>query len=92
MITGYGIKTPGDFKKFPLHGVSIVDSHTLSNSVAESLGLCGTAFTVTTGCSASLDAILIGKQLLESGSVDACIVGGTDAPLGQWTINGFKKI
>ena len=26
------------------------------------------------------------------GRVDACIVGGTDAPLGQWTINGFKKV
>ncbi|KOS67793.1 hypothetical protein AEA09_03955 [Lysinibacillus contaminans] len=81
-----------DLKKFPIHGVSIVDTHTLSGSVAEAIGLSGTAFTVTTGCTASLDAVLIGKQLLESGSVDACIVGGTDAPLGQWTINGFKKI
>ncbi|MEB2299595.1 beta-ketoacyl synthase [Lysinibacillus xylanilyticus] len=81
-----------DFKKFPIHGVSIVDTHTLSGSVAEALGTCGTAFTVTTGCTASIDAVMIGKQLLESGSVDACIVGGTDAPLGQWTINGFKKI
>ena len=30
--------------------------------------------------------------MLESGSVDACVVGGADAPLGKWTINGFKKI
>ncbi len=81
-----------DLRKFPIHGVSLVDTHTLSSSVAEAIGSCGSAFTVTTGCSASLDAILIGKQLLESGSVDACIVGGTEAPLGQWTINGFKKI
>lgn len=81
-----------DLKKFPVHGVSIVDTHTLSGSVAEAIGTCGTAFTVTTGCTASIDAVLIGKQLLETGSVDACIVGGTDAPLGQWTINGFKKI
>ncbi|MGE7690087.1 beta-ketoacyl synthase N-terminal-like domain-containing protein [Lysinibacillus sp. NPDC097214] len=81
-----------DLKKFPIHGVSIVDTHTLSGSVAEAIGTCGTAFTVTTGCTASIDAVMIGKQLLETGSVDACIVGGTDAPLGQWTINGFKKI
>ena len=81
-----------DLKKFPIHGVSIVDSHTLSASVAEAIGACGTALTVTTGCTASIDAVMIGKQLLESGSVDACIVGGTDAPLGQWTINGFKKL
>lgn len=81
-----------DLKKFPIHGVSIVDSHTLSASVAEAIGASGTALTVTTGCTASIDAVMIGKQLLESGSVDACIVGGTDAPLGQWTINGFKKL
>lgn len=80
-----------DLKKFPIHGVSIVDTHTLSASVAEAIGTYGTALTVTTGCTASMDAVLIGKNLLESGSVDACIVGGTDAPLGQWTINGFKK-
>lgn len=81
-----------DLKKFPIHGVSIVDTHTLSSSVAEAIGLCGTAFTITTGCTSSIDAVLIGKQLLESGIVDACIVGGSDAPLGQWTINGFKKL
>ena len=81
-----------DLRKFPIHGVALVDTHTLSSSVAEAIGSCGSAFTVTTGCSASLDAILIGKQLLQSGSVDACIVGGTEAPLGQWTINGFKKL
>ncbi|MEK4627394.1 beta-ketoacyl synthase N-terminal-like domain-containing protein [Solibacillus sp. FSL R7-0682] len=81
-----------NLKTFPIHGVSLVDSHTFSNSVAEALGLRGTAFTITTGCTASLDAILIAKQLLEAGSVDACIVGGADVPLGQWTINGFKKI
>ncbi len=81
-----------DLRKFPIHGVALVDTHTLSSSVAEAIGSCGSAFTVTTGCSASLDAILIGKQLLQSGSVDACIVGGTEAPLYQWTINGFKKL
>ncbi|MCM3388858.1 hypothetical protein M3649_12010 [Ureibacillus chungkukjangi] len=81
-----------DFKKFPIQGVSIVDTHTLSSSVAEAIGLNGPAFTLTTGCTASLDAVSFGKLLLESGSVDACIVGGSDAPLGQWTIHGFKKI
>lgn len=81
-----------DLRKTPIQGVSYADTHTLSGSVAEVIGSCGPAFTLTTGCTASLDAVSIGKLLLESGSVDACIVGGTDAPLGQWTINGFKKI
>ena len=81
-----------ELKTTPLQGVSFADTHTLSSSIAEAIGLNGPAFTLTTGCTASIDAVSIGKLLLESGSVDACIVGGTDAPLGHWTINGFKKL
>ncbi|MFC7686547.1 beta-ketoacyl synthase N-terminal-like domain-containing protein [Ureibacillus sp. GCM10028918] len=81
-----------DIKTTPIQGVSYADTHTLSGSVAEAVGLCGPAFTLTNGCTASLDAVSMGKLLLESGTVDACIVGGSDAPIGQWTINGFKKL
>jgi 3-oxoacyl-(acyl-carrier-protein) synthase len=80
-----------DLKKYPLQGVSIVDTHTLSASVAEHIGIKGPTFTLTTGCTASIDAILMAKLLLQSGQVDACVVGGADAPLGQWSINGFTK-
>lgn len=79
-------------KTCPIQGVAIADIHTVSESVASAIGLCGTTLTITTGCTASLDSISIGKLLLDSGSVDACIVGGSDAPIGQWTINGFKKL
>lgn len=81
-----------DLKTTPIHGVSYADAHTVSGSVAEMIGACGPAFTLSTGCTASLDAVAMGKMLLENGSIDACIVGGTDAPLGQWTRNGFKKV
>jgi 3-oxoacyl-(acyl-carrier-protein) synthase len=80
-----------DLKKYPIHGISIVDTHTLSSAVAAHVGLRGPAFTLTTGCTASLDAVVLAKLLLESGQVNACIIGGTDAPLGQWSINGFIK-
>lgn len=81
-----------DLKTTPLHGVACADAHTVSNSVSELIGSCGPSYTISTGCTASLDAISIGKLLIESGTIDACIVGGADAPLGQWTINGFNKI
>lgn len=80
-----------NLRKFPLQGVSFVDTHTLSASVSEHIGARGPAFTLTTGCTASIDTVLVAKLLLESGQVDACVVGGTDAPLGQWSINGFSK-
>ena len=85
-------KVAFQLKSMPIQAVSWVDTHTLSESVAQAIGSCGPSFTLTTGCTASIDATLMGKLLLESGSVDACIVGGTDAPLGKWTINGFKNI
>ncbi|MEI5909140.1 beta-ketoacyl synthase N-terminal-like domain-containing protein [Bacillus spongiae] len=81
-----------NLKKFPIHGVSLVDTHTLSATVSEHIGARGPTFTLTTGCTSSIDTMLLGKQLLRSGQIDACIVGGTDAPLGQWSINGFSKI
>ncbi|BCB05799.1 beta-ketoacyl synthase N-terminal-like domain-containing protein [Bacillus sp. KH172YL63] len=80
-----------DLKKYPIHGISLVDTHTLSAAVAQHIGTKGPAYTIMTGCTAGLDAVLLGKMMLESGQVDACIVGGTDAPLGQWSINGFTK-
>lgn len=79
-------------KTMPIQAVSWVDTHTLSESVAQAIGSCGPSFTLTTGCTASIDAALMGKLLLETGSADACIIGGTDAPLSKWTINGFKKL
>jgi len=81
-----------NLKTMPIQAISWVDSHTLSESIAEALGLNGPSFTLTTGCTASIDAAMMGKLLLESGTVDACIIGGTDAPLCQWTINSFQKL
>lgn len=79
-------------KMMPLHGIALVDAHTLSNAVCEAIGANGTSFTIMTGCTASIDALLVGQQLIQSGMVDICLVGGADAPLNDWTKNGFKKI
>jgi 3-oxoacyl-[acyl-carrier-protein] synthase II len=41
--------------------------------------LHGPSLTVTTACASTLDALGLGMQLIRSGSVDAVIVGGTEA-------------
>ena len=46
---------------FPFMGFHSVDTHTLSDSVAEAIGSCGPSFTLTTGCTASIDASIDGK-------------------------------
>ncbi|WP_052353857.1 beta-ketoacyl synthase N-terminal-like domain-containing protein [Neobacillus jeddahensis] len=80
-----------NLKKIPLHYVSLGDSHTLSAAIIKHLDINGQAYTITTGCTASLDAILMGKMFLEAGYADICIVGGSDALLGDWITYGFLK-
>lgn len=81
-----------NLKKIPLHYVPIGDSHTLSSAISKHLGINGQAYTISTGCTASLDAILMGKMFLEAGYADICIVGGSDALLGDWITYGFLKM
>lgn len=80
------------YKTFPLHGITLADSHTLSSSIAYFLGTNGPSYTLSTGCASSSDAILLGKLLLESGQADVCIVGGSDSAISQWSIFGFLKL
>ncbi len=81
-----------DYRKLPLHSVALANMHTLSSAVASHLGINGQVYTVSTGCTSSSDAILMGKLLIESGMVDRCIVGGADASVSSWSIYGFLKL
>ena len=80
-----------NLKKVPIQYVPIGDPHTISSGITKHLGINGQAYTISTGCTASLDAILMGKLFLEAGHADICIVGGSDALLGDWITYGFLK-
>ncbi|HBM88002.1 MAG TPA: beta-ketoacyl-[acyl-carrier-protein] synthase II [Rhodobiaceae bacterium] len=64
-------------------------------SVAEGLalylGLGGPAYTISTACSSGTHALSTGKRMLESGIVDAVVVGGADT-LCRLTLNGFQAL
>ncbi len=62
-----------------------------SRFVSEYLELCGPALTVSTACSSSARAVITGKRLIESGMVDAAIVGGADT-LSRMPVNGFNSL
>lgn len=62
-----------------------------SRFVSEYLQLFGPALTISTACSSSARAIITGKRLIESGLVDAAIVGGADT-LSRMPINGFNSL
>lgn len=62
-----------------------------SEFLAEYLSLSGPAYTISTACSSSARAIISGQRLIESGLVDAAIVGGADS-LCKMAINGFRSL
>src|SRR5690606_22810261 len=71
-----------------IHSNDAADS---SKKIAEHLGLDGLVTTISTACSSSANAIMLGARLIKSGQLDRVIVGGTDA-LSKFTINGFKTL
>ncbi len=53
--------------------------------------LHGPAYTVTNTCVSGINAIALGCQLITSGQVDICLVGGADI-LGQFIISGMSSL
>ncbi|MBT8295082.1 MAG: beta-ketoacyl-[acyl-carrier-protein] synthase family protein [Gramella sp.] len=62
-----------------------------TEKVAEYFGLKGTVTTISTACSSSANAIMMGAQMIESGKLKRVIVGGSDC-LAKFTLNGFNSL
>lgn len=63
----------------------------VSDFVKIAAGTRGPAFTISTACSSSAQALISAKELIQSGIVDAVICGGVDSLCGL-TINGFYAL
>ena len=59
--------------------------------IAETLGIRDWVSTISTACSSSANAIMVGARLIENGILDRVLVGGVDA-LTIFTINGFNSL
>lgn len=71
-----------------------ISSHHAGDSthkIAEALEIKGFTTTISTACSSSANAIMLGARMLVAGKVDQVLVGGTDA-LSKFTINGFNSL
>lgn len=71
-----------------------VESHDAGYSttkIAECLGITDYLSTISTACSSSTNAILLGARLIKNGVLDRVVVGGTDA-LSKFTMNGFNTL
>lgn len=65
---------------------------TVSSEVAIALGLHGPAYSIGTACTAGADAIGIAFAQVRSGTMDAAIVGGSDAPIFPLLFGSFDRM
>jgi len=63
----------------------------ITELVAEHLGIHHFVTTISTACSSSANAIIHGSRLLKHDKLDIVIVGGADA-LCRFTLNGFNTL
>ena len=67
------------------------DCGNINSKIASEIGLKSYLSTISTACSSSANAILLGSRLIKAGLIDRAIVGGSDA-LSKFTINGFNTL
>lgn len=76
----------GRLKKIVNHGCG-----SISQIVAELLGIGHFVSTISTACSSSANSILLGARLIKQGLLDVIVAGGADA-LTRFTLNGFNSL
>lgn len=62
------------------------------NQVCIELGIKGLAYSLTTGCAASLDAIGTAFELIKNNKTKAALCGGADSPFAPLTYKSFHLI
>ena len=62
-----------------------------SDFLASYLQITGPSYTISTACSSSARSVITGARLIESGAIDAAIVGGADT-LCRLSTHGFRSL
>ncbi len=80
-----------DNRKGKLRNVFDHECGSVTEFVADQLGIKDYMTTISTACSSSANAISYGARLIKNDLLDVVIAGGTDA-LTKFTINGFNTL
>lgn len=80
-----------DNQKGRLRDVVHHECGSISELVADQLGIKDYVTTISTACSSSANAIFFGARLIKNNILDVAIAGGTDA-LTKFTLNGFNTL
>jgi 3-oxoacyl-(acyl-carrier-protein) synthase len=82
-----------DFLQSKTNG-GFIETHDCGDStecIADFLGIKNNITTISTACSSSANAILLGARMIKNGMLSRMLVGGTDA-LSKFTLNGFHSL
>jgi 3-oxoacyl-[acyl-carrier-protein] synthase II len=71
--------------------IGVFDSADCTEKVAAHFGIRHNVTTISTACSSSANAIMLGARLIKNNKLGRVIVGGTDA-LTKFTLNGFNAL
>lgn len=69
----------------------IHDCGASTNDIADNCGDFDHTSTVSTACSSAMNALIMGKLLIENGERDIVVAGGAEA-LSKFHLNGFKSL
>ncbi|MCW3786779.1 beta-ketoacyl-[acyl-carrier-protein] synthase family protein [Plebeiibacterium sediminum] len=75
----------------PKYWVACQNKSYTADYLAEQFGINDFVTTITTACSSSANAIMIGCELIKNNQLDRVIVGGSDS-LCKYTLNGFNTL
>ncbi len=80
-----------DNNKGRLRNVVNHECGSVTELVADALGIKDYITTISTACSSSANAIFFGARLIRNNIVDVVVAGGTDS-LTKFTLNGFNTL
>ena len=80
-----------DSEKGRLRDVRMHDCSAHTEAIKHYCGIGSYSTTVSTACSSSANAVMMGARLLRHDMADYVVVGGSDA-LSAFTLNGFKSL
>ncbi len=73
------------------HLISLFDSADCAEKVAAHLGIRQHVTTISTACSSSANAVMLGARLIKNRRLNRVLAGGSDA-LTRFTLNGFLAL
>jgi len=80
-----------DMRAGDLHDVINHECGSITEIVADKLGINSYTTTISTACSSSANSIMLAARLIKAGMLDVALAGGVDA-LTKFTLNGFNTL